>query len=312
MAFVTHLRGLWGNWWWLPPVGAAVALAVMAALSSLRPEIVIIILAGSALAVWNARTKDLLITLLPAVGIVAAYEAVRYVSPIFVTPERVVGCELRDFERMFVSIGGQTLPEYFATRHAPFFDLLFAIPYTAFWMVAVAYGLWLYFADRLRLRRYIWLLAAAYIVAIIIWMVLPSAPPWYVIQNGCAVDLQAAPSAAALLRVDQLLGISYFEGFYSRSPNVFGALPSLHCAFPMAGLLAAWRDVGWPQRLVHIVYTLWMVAASIYLTHHWLIDGLTGIAIVLLACFLVVRFLPSAAKPVGASQRPSSDPSAAP
>jgi hypothetical protein len=301
MPLVTHLRSLWGNWWWAPPLAAAVALAVLAPLGSLRPEIVIVILAGAVLAVWNARSKDLLITFLPAAGVAAAYEAVRYISPIFVTPERVLGCELQAFERGFASIGGVTLPEFFAVHHAPFFDVFFAIPYALFWMLALGYGLSLYFIDRHRLRRYIALLAIAYFVAIAIWMIFPAAPPWYVIANGCEIDLAAPPSAAALLRVDQFLGISYFEGFYSRSPNVFGALPSLHCAFPVAGLLAAWRDVSWPQRLVHIGYVVWMFAASVYLTHHWLIDGLVGMGIVFLAYFLVVRFLPGTARqPAGA------------
>jgi hypothetical protein len=220
----------------------------------------------------------------------------------------VLGCEVRDFERSFAAIGGETLPEFFATRHNPVFDVVFAFPYTAFWMIAVVYGIALYFIDPRRMSRYLWLLALVHLVGFVIWMILPVAPPWYVIAHGCTIDLGALPDPAGLGRLDTLFGIGYFHDFYSRSPNVFGALPSLHCAFPMAGLLAAWRDVGWRWRLVHVGYAVWMLAASVYLTHHWLVDGLLSIGIAFLAYFLVVRFMPSSAtKPAGApgQQNPS-------
>ena len=51
------------------------------------------------------------------------------------------------------------------------------------------------------------------------------------------MDASSPPSAAALLRVDHLLGISYFQDFYGRGMTTFGAFPSMHCAFPMVGLL---------------------------------------------------------------------------
>ena len=108
------------------------------------------------------------------------------------------------------------------------------------------------------------------------WLSVPAAPPWYLRAHGCAIDLSAAPSPAALARVDSLLGITYFHRFYSRASSVFGALPSMHCAFPLIGLLTAWRAAGWKTRPIHIVYTLVMAAAAVYLDHHWVIDVLAG------------------------------------
>ena len=95
--------------------------------------------------------------------------------------------------------------------------------------------------------------------------------------------MSALPDAAALNRLDQMFAISYFHDFYSRTPNVFGALPSLHCAFPTAALMSAWRDSGWRERVLHVVLIAWMISASVYLDHHWLVDGLAGIAIVICA-----------------------------
>jgi membrane-associated phospholipid phosphatase len=90
------------------------------------------------------------------------------------------------------------------------------------------------------------------------------------------MDASSPPSAAGLLRVDHLLGISYFQDFYSRGMTTFGAFPSMHCAFPMVGLLTAWRVAGWKTRPLHLLYAGSMLMASVYLDHHWLVDGMFG------------------------------------
>ena len=77
--------------------------------------------------------------------------------------------------------------------------------------------------------------------------------------------------------------ISYFHDFYARAASVFGALPSMHCAYPLIGLLTAWRAATWRTRPIHIAYTLIMFTASLYLDHHWLVDGLCGWAMAVFA-----------------------------
>jgi hypothetical protein len=76
--------------------------------------------------------------------------------------------------------------------------------------------------------------------------------------------------------VDEYLGISYFREFYARAASVFGALPSMHCAYPLIGLLTAWRAATVRTLPLHIVYTFGMFFASVYFDHHWIIDGLLG------------------------------------
>lgn len=291
MPLVRHLQGLWGNWWFLPLL-PPIFLAILYVAGGVRPEHVIVIIILTALAAGNAWTKKMILAGVPAILILLGYEAVQYLRPFFVTPGRIVGCGMRDLEASLFGIDGFTPSSFFATHHNAFFDVFFAIPYTFFWMIAVVYGVVLFFRNRPRLSHYLWLLALAHAVAFVLWMALPTAPPWYIAAHGCLIDPNAAPSPAALVRVDQLFGITYFDGFYSRDPTVFGAFPSLHCAFPAAGLVASWRRVGWLQRSVHLGYLLWMLVASVYLGHHWLLDGLTAIAVVLVADALVVRFAP--------------------
>ena len=289
---IPHLLRLWGPWWPVAFLPLAI-LAVLASLGDLRPEHAVIAAVLTGGAVINTKTKDMLMACLPAITFLVGYELIRYLRPIFVIPTRVWGCELRAIDRMFFSIASDTaLPEYFSRHQALAWDLFFALPYTVFWVVTIIYALVLYLRNRALTSRFLWVLAATHLVAFVIWMVIPAAPPWYVQDYGCEIRADALPSAAALLRVDHYFAIDYYVNFYSRAPTIFGAFPSLHCAFPAAGLVTAWRDARWTERCVHLAYTVWMLSASVYLNHHWLIDGLAGISITFLVFLAVDRLLP--------------------
>lgn len=271
-----HIRALWGHYWIIPLLPAAYA-AVLFLTGEIRPEHVLIAIVAAVLGFGTRSTHALFVTSFP--GLLAAWgsDAIRYLRPIFVTPDRVLGCSLRDAELALFSVApGETLPDFFAVHHSAFFDVLAAIPYGIFWLVCVVYVCWLFYADRARLDHYLWALLLTYLVTFATWLAVPAAPPWYIQAHGCVIDVGVAPSAAALSRVDQLFGIDYFQAFYGRGPITFGALPSMHCAFPMIGLLVAWRSSSWRTRPLHLLYAGSMILASVYLGHHWLLDGLLG------------------------------------
>jgi hypothetical protein len=168
---------------------------------------------------------------------------------------------------------------------------LLAVPYFIFGYFVFVYATYLYFVDRPRMRVYLWSFAFANFVAFAVWLVFPVAPPWYVHQYGCAIDIHAAPNAAGLLRVDAYLGIDYFKTFYSKSSYVFGAMPSMHCAFPMIGLLSAWPYVTWKTKPLHLGYVGLMFLASVYLDHHYVVDGIFGFTLAYISVRLTRKAL---------------------
>ena len=84
------------------------------------------------------------------------------------------------------------------------------------------------------------------------------------------------------VRFDDLLGIDYFRSFYQRSANVFGAMPSLHVAFP-AGTTLALLPMGRRWWIPCLVMTLLVAFAAVYFQHHYVLDVLAGFACALLA-----------------------------
>jgi hypothetical protein len=255
-----------------------------------RAEHLVIALGVPLLAVAGARGAALHRALLPILITGIGYDCVRYARAAFVTPERVMSCSFKRAELAFFSAGtGETLPEWFLFHHAPVLDLVAAVPYAAFVYLAIGYAVRLAFVDRPRMRLFVWSFALANWISFVTWVTFPVAPPWYLVAHGCQVDLSAAPSAAGLSRVDELLGLSYFSEFYSRAASVFGALPSMHCAYPVLGLLTAWPYAGMRAKAAHVVYTVWMAAAAVYLGHHWVLDVVAGWCTALAGVWLARR-----------------------
>jgi len=220
----------------------------------------------------------------PYLGVAVIYDLVRYVRPLFVTPERVIGCELRELELSLFSVApGVIEQDWLTAQSMPLLDLIFAVPYAVFVYIAFIYPAYLFFVDRQRMRHYLWAYAIANCTSFVMWLAVPAAPPWYIRAHGCAIDISTVPDPAALSRVDAMLGITYFHDFYARAASVFGALPSMHCAYPLIGLLTARRAATSRTLPIHIAYTLLMFTASLYLDHHWIVDGMCGWALAVVA-----------------------------
>jgi inositol phosphorylceramide synthase catalytic subunit len=261
----------------LPLIPAIYAALLFAFGGNLRPEHIAAGVACIALGFWSAKSAALYRNLLPFVLTGVGYDFVRYPRALWVTADRVLGCGLRDAELvLFSAAPGVSFPAWFGAHAVPALDLLAAVPYASFTYLAFGYAVWLWFRDRARMRWFLWSFAIANVISFVTWIVLPAAPPWYIQTHGCSIDMNTLPSPAGLARVDRLLGIEYFSGFYSRAASVFGALPSMHCAYPMLGLLTAWNHEPRRALALHLVYAAWMALAAVYLEHHWVLDVLAG------------------------------------
>lgn len=116
----------------------------------------------------------------------------------------------------------------------------------------------------------------------------PAAPPWYVSDHGLGpakMDVQA--SAAGCLRFDELLGTSFFTEMYGRAADVFGAIPSLHVAYPLLSVLFAFY-LGSARVFALFFYGI-MCFSAVYLNHHYMLDILWGSAYAVLV-FFAIRF----------------------
>ena len=71
-------------------------------------------------------------------------------------------------------------------------------------------------------------------ISLTIQLVLPTAPPWYLLKYGDTPAYYGIPSdPGRLVQIDDIFGITLFRGMYGTNPVVFGSFPSLHGAWPL-------------------------------------------------------------------------------
>jgi membrane-associated phospholipid phosphatase len=248
-----------------------------------------------ALFATGPRTKRLFLGVYP-IGLVAVlYDAMRVVQNVGVTPARVHVCDLRAHELALfgLEMNGQrvTLHDWFQAHPSRLLDGLCAVPYATFIPVCIAFAIWLYGRDYLRMLRFTWCFFALNLCGFVTYHLYPAAPPWYFHAHGCTVDILArASEGPALSRVDARLGIPYFAGMYGRSSSVFGAMPSLHCAYAFIVALEGWAVFRWPWRAASVSFFVLMCFSAVYLDHHWVLDALGGVTYCL-AVVLAARAL---------------------
>ncbi|OCF31925.1 inositolphosphorylceramide synthase [Kwoniella heveanensis BCC8398] len=124
------------------------------------------------------------------------------------------------------------------------------------------------------------------LLGVVCQLVFPCAAPWYEIIHGLTPANYSMPgSPGGLLRIDRVFHSSGYTNTFGNAPLVFGAFPSLHsgCAVMEALFLShffpAYKPFYWGY-----VGVLWW--ATMYLSHHYLIDLVGGACLSVLVFYL--------------------------
>jgi inositol phosphorylceramide synthase catalytic subunit len=180
-----------------------------------------------------------------------------------------------------------TWPEYFDQNTNVILDVLCGFGYATYLVQFFGLMIALFFLKDSRFGQMAWAFFVVNALGCLTYVLYPAAPPWYVMAHGMGpADLAALPSAAGAARFDALFGIRFFENFYARNPNVFGAMPSLHTAYPVVALWMVWhRGIRW--RAFAAGFASLIAFSAVYLSHHYILDVLGGVAVALVAAGLV-------------------------
>jgi hypothetical protein len=192
--------------------------------------------------------------------------------------------------------GGKTVvpSEWFKTRTHDVLSIIAGLSYILWMPLPMAYACYLFFKD----KKMLFTFGAAFLLTCIIGMIgyyiYPAAPPWYYINYGVGTDFTIPGSEGLLSEFDRIIGSPVFNSIYAKGGNVFCAIPSLHCAYPVLCILAAWQM---KNKWHMLLFTLWALGtwfAAVYSQHHYIIDAILGILCALLAYGLVNALIKTA------------------
>lgn len=288
----------WGAWWraagpaerWIPGGIASILVCSHALLGGLRGDHGLIAVAALAIYYAGPRLRDAGRFLLPLLIMVVVYDAQKYWVEAWRGTVQVAGPHSLELALFGVHDGGVlvTISAWWQTHTHAVLDFLCGAAYLAFVPVFLAVAAWWRFGKKIPgadgvMWAMLWLNLAAYAI----WLVYPAAPPWYVAHYGLGpAVLTAAPEAAGAARFDALLGVRWFADYYGRNANVFGAIPSLHVGQTFLAVMFSWRLRS--LRLLMTGFWLLVMFSSVYLNHHYLIDGIAGMILAVAVWLLAV------------------------
>jgi inositol phosphorylceramide synthase catalytic subunit len=173
----------------------------------------------------------------------------------------------------------KVLADWFLAHTHPVVDLICGLAYIFYIIIPIGLAVGLYFFDHKRMLHVGLAFLLTNLLGLAVYTLYPAAPPWYVAEYGLGpARMDVLPSAAGTVRFDQLLGIDYFTTFYSRSANVFGAMPSLHVGFPMSSVIAV-AVLGKKWWVPIVLFVALVGFSAVYLQHHYVWDVVAGLVV---------------------------------
>ena len=262
------------------PIFCAVYLVAVKAVGGLGPEHIALVVIVLGFAFWSDRSRKLARIAYAFLLWALVYDSMRWYADYIRSPV----IHLREpysFDLRFFGIhtprGDLTPNEYLQIHTSKVLDLLCGLAYTPFFFIgeSVVLALYLFFKGQTRLaERFAWVFVWSNFIGFSLYYISPAAPPWYVAAHGFVADLSVHASPAGALRFDKLVGLPIMQGFYGKSADVFGAIPSLHVVYPMLALIYGFRLPRF--RIVAVAYFVLVCFSAVYLDHHYLIDLFVG------------------------------------
>lgn len=228
-------------------------------------------LAALPVTLYLGRTKNFLRALTPFIALLLSYEALQGLTgtlntvPVIqlATPHNIVG-------------GVQDV------LYSPFLTQIATILYGLHFPIVVAISILLWYSDKTLFNKYMLALVISSYASLTVYILAPSAPPWYM---GVAANLlqtnapvQASPglfskivAASAMIESDPLAAI----------PSLHAAYITLFCYFTIKV-----RNL---YGLISIPVTAGVLFSTVYLGQHYLIDLAAGTAVATIATLAANR-----------------------
>lgn len=177
--------------------------------------------------------------------------------------------------------------QFFAASEVRFLDLFSVALHWSFFIAPYAMAVLVFAFRRDRFPQYVALTVGTMYLGLMLFFLLPTAPPWLAAQQG---DLDG------VYRVMDFVGgtvsADTYQSFYASlgEPNSVAAMPSIHEGVTFAMFL--W-SLSYAKRFAPwlLVYAVLMGGALMYLGEHYLLDLVGGVACALAAWALARRFV---------------------
>ncbi len=215
-----------------------------------------------------------------------SYDGMRLLEP-WLLPRAEVRAPYEWEKSLFSLPSGEILPFFFADLSSRYPGVMSVrllhlfckfVYLTQLWAVpVVTLVIWRKHADIL-FQKIVWSFTALHIMTMAIYLAFPTAPPWWVYENGFTSPTPAHSFPHATAAGGTLAALFHL------SANRFAAIPSLHGAYPLLlSLVLGAHGANRRFVLLSYLYTAGMWFSCVFLNQHYIVDLFIGAALVGLA-----------------------------
>jgi hypothetical protein len=167
--------------------------------------------------------------------------------------------------------------EYLKLHTNAFIDVVSGFFYLMWIPVPLLFAALLFFTKRDQFLNFSFTFVLVNFLGFVVYYLYPAAPPWYIQLHGFEFIAHTPGNTAGLIRFDTYFDLPIFQSIYSKSSNVFAAMPSLHSSYPVIVLYYGLKNKLGALNVFFTVVMLGIWFTAIYTSHHYILDVLAGI-----------------------------------
>jgi len=244
---------------------------------SVDPDYLLLIMVP--LALLTGRFFAFLRDWVPFVALFLGYEALSGVAPKLGLTPHIYGMVRIERDLFFGRSPNQELQWHLGGLK--WLAIVCTIVYFCHFLYPLLVGLVLWLVNRQSFLRYVVALLGMSFAAFVVFLLFPTAPPWY------AHNVGALPGVHNL--VSRSLPSAVSPYFRMLDADRLAAFPSLHAAYPTLGALALWR-VNRRSAFFTVPWCFIVYFSVVFLGQHYAIDVIGG-ALLAVASWLVMTYL---------------------
>jgi len=172
------------------------------------------------------------------------------------------------------------LQDHFWEKSVRWYDVVASCAYMTHFVVPVIVMGILWASSHRQWVRFMKRFATLIFVACILFVIIPTAPPWMVAKQPYNLFHELHRDAGRGFRHLGFYGFSNDYNVALGNGNAVAAMPSLHASFALItpAFFLPWIRPKWLKGIA-LLFPLIMLTSLVYLGEHWVIDGIVGWAI---------------------------------
>ncbi len=238
---------------------------------------------------FNKSSRQIFVIFSPFFIYLTLYSSLRALQKINVFPIHIEDLYNLELKLFGIYSGGEKISvnEYFLDNLNIFSDLFSGSFYITWVPFPIIFGFIVFFSKKSKIGFDFWLcFLIANLIGFIGYIVYPAAPPWYYFEYGNELISSVPGNAAGLARFDEITGLTLYQTMYSQGTNTFGAMPSMHAAFPLILVYYSLKFKNYFLTALFFISLIGIWYGAVYTSHHYIIDIVIGIVCGIIGLFI--------------------------